>query len=366
MIRNGYFFPVKENERLVHYDYELDTVVGDCAVCICYGDRTGGKTVGWSLHWIERYLKYGERCCLAARTIKQMEKGYLKKFWEKTINIDNSDDEYTQSLLNELRTHEIEINKYHFLIDGDIFCYCVALSDAYAVKDEMVFNKCRRLIIDEAMRKNESTLTINGIDAMELIWLIVVTMARGDDLAINTTAIVFMSNSTERDNWIFNDLQVNKYLRNDSKFVSRNGVLVSKVNNKIATSKLKNSALGTVMGNSISGKAELLSATESLFSDNTDFIERKGLDFNNLIIQFVIRHHYIGVFQTSEGYHIAKIDEDNRSDKICNNAEYHRHGVKFQPAGEFEQMAAQLYIADLCTFNDQQSKNLFLEFLKYR
>lgn len=300
MLRNGYYFPVEVNKRLVRYDPILKQVVGDAVIAIDYGSRTGGKTVGWIVTLLQDYFNYGVRFTLVARTLKQQEKGYLEKWFRKFYDITESKDPETQEMIDKLKECDVEFSNDYITIDGEILCYCVALTQSSKVKDEMQFSRSVKLIMDEAMLPNERSLMIYGRPAMARILEIFITMARGWEFAFEESSIVFISNATMSDNWIFNNLNINSFWRDDSKFTCQQGIVVNKVNNQVVNDKIADSKQGQVFMRSRAGREYMESAIGNKFSDNRSFTVNKGLDFKQLKIQLVIRGHFIGVFELDQ------------------------------------------------------------------
>ena len=362
MIKNGYYYPEEAREKLKHYDYIKSEPVGEANIHICAGNRTAGKTVGYAIELIKQYEKHGERALLLARTEKQKLGRYLEKWWFKTFNVDDE-----EGVIQSFRQkHEIKFTADYMLVDGDIMCYCEAISQSHLVKDMGSYDHCTRIILDEAVQTNEATLVINGRSAMDRIFEIWQTVARGWRYAVSCTVLIFIMNTSERNNWLFNDLGVNNFLRADTKKTLQQGIYVEVVNNKFASEQVKLSGMAGIMQRSVSGARYFESAQNNAFMDNTAFVKSMGLDFKNLKIQLVVRTHIIGVFANNGAWHIAKIEPDDRSPKICNSYQVHREDTTYEIFSEWERVLTDAYRKGNVTFQTQESKALFEEYCMLR
>lgn len=380
MIRNGYYEPEELFNKLVHFDYDykyllekskedaknktkdtLKLLQGDCAQGIVIGNRTGGKTVGIARKLLKRYLEYGERSLICCRTIDQIKAGFLEKWWQKSLRIDDNEN-FFPGLRDQF---DIRFDRDAMYFNDEVVSYSGAMSAAFKIKNEGSYERCTKLVIDEAMLPNEPSLRIQNRSAMTLVYTIWQTMARGWKYAVNESSIIFISNSTEFDNWIFNDLGVNKWWRTDAKKMSKNGIFIEKINNTIASEALDSSVMAKIMENSVSGKIYKDMAQNSTFADNTAFIEKHGLDFSKLKLQIVEGSYCVGLFDEGETWHAAVIRTDDRAPKICNNPLFHSKNVAFEPNGKWNDILRTLYVNDRMTFNDQRSKNAFLAYVKY-
>lgn len=364
MIRNGYYYPVEFYRSLVHFDYEKGEPTGRAAVGVSMGNRKAGKTVGHGIEMIKRYTSnpIPERCMLLTRTDKDKKEGYLQKWWEKIFRI-NDQDGIIQKFIE---SHKIEYKPEVMLVDGDPFCYCEAISMSKKVKDTGSYDRCTSVILDEAIQEGESSLWIAGRPAISRIFEIWQTVARGWDEAANATCLIFISNCSERDNWIFNDLKINEFVRKDTKFTTQHGITVEIVDNVIASKEIELSLMGGVMQRSEAGRSYYESATHNTFQDNESFVEPRGLDFRQLEMQLVYQGSYIGIFRTEDGLHAAKIQPDGRSPKICNDILYHSDDVSYEKYGDYENRLRLLYKADKITFQTLEAKTLFLKYVSLK
>lgn len=359
MIKNGYYYPVEAMERLKHWDYIEQEVKGDANVFICAGNRSAGKTVGVCIDMmIKNYEQHGERCMLLARTDAMIKEHYLEKWWRKTLRVDD-DEGVVQKFQEE---HKIEFKLDEMLVDGEPMCFCVPISMSQKVKDLGSYDRCTHIIMDEAVQRGEASLIIEKREAMDRIFEIWETVARGWRHAQACTNLIFIMNTSERNNWLFNDLGVNNFLRHDTKKTCQGGIYVEIVENKIVRKAVDESGMAYIMQHSISGQRYYENSQHNTFSDNTAFVHSRGLDFRTLKIQFIIRTHCLGIFATKDGWHIAKIEPSEKSPKICNTATVHREDTQMIINSEWQQNLVKAYRAGKVTFQTQESKALFEEY----
>lgn len=359
MIKNGYYYPVEIFKKLNHLD-ENNEIVGQGQMAILLGNRTAGKTVSIGIEILKRYENLKERALILARTKDQKDVFYLRKWWEKILCVNDS-----EGVIEEFKKkHNIDFTKDYMIVDNDIMCYCESISMSQTAKDAGSYNHCTLIVLDEAIQKGERYLQINKRPAMERIFEIWQTVGRGYENAEKLTNIIFIANTSDRDNWIFNDLGINSFLRADTKFTVHNGIIVEIVKNENVSEKVATSYMGQIMQLSRSGATYYENAQENKFSDNRAFVKPMGLDFKNLKIQFCIRDCFIGIFKTATGYHIAKINKDSRSRIICNNIKYHTEEIDYEYYGEWEKTLRTVYNGAYITFQDLESKGLFLEFIR--
>lgn len=361
MIRNGYYYPDEFYRTLVHYDYEKGKSVGKAALGVSMGNRKAGKTVGHAIEMIKRYTTrpIPERCMILVRVADDRNDGYLQKWWEKVFRV-RDDDGIIEDFLT---SHEIKYKPDVMLVDGNPFCYCEPISMSKKVKDTGSYDRCSTVLMDEAVQIGESNLWIRGRPAMARIFEIWQTVARGWEDATNATSLVFIANVSERDNWIFNDLKINEFVKKDTKFTCQHGICVEIVDNVIASQEIENSIMGQVMMRSEAGRSYYEAAQHNVFQDNDSFVSPMGLDFRTLEMQLVQQGYFLGVFRKEDGLHVAKIQPDGRSSKICNDVRYHSDDVTFEPYGDYENRLRVLYKADKVTFQTLEAKTLFLKYV---
>ena len=365
MIRNGFYYPVEYYNSMTHRD-ESGKIVGNAQIGISMGNRSGGKTVGHCLHALQKWMDTGESSMLLARTDKQREKHYLDAWLKKTlVGAADDQDGIVKRFLSMYRERGA-ITDSLMSIGSDPIFYCEPISMSKDVKDHGMYLKCSDIYMDEAVQKGERTLMIFGRTALSRVFEIFDTVARGWDGAYDLTHLNFIANVSDRDNWIFNDLRCNNFVRADTKFATQRGITVEMVNNKVVSKQHSHSLIGQAMLGSVSGREYYESAHQNAFTDNTAFIRPTGLDFKKLKIQFVVREHCLGIFEADSTFHVATIQPDARSKKICNEAKYHTEEISYVFSGDWEHRVRDAYIAGRVTFQTLEAKNLLLEFCRIK
>lgn len=358
MIKNGYYHPDEVYRDLTGLDVN-GKVVGKAQSAVCMGNRTGGKTVGHATQMIQNYLIKNERCMLLSRFLTTFkENKYMSGWWNKTLTVDD-DRGIVRKFTDE---HKIEFTDKAMLVDGDIMCYGEAISQSKEVKDQGSYNHCTNILLDEAFQLGESYLQIKGRSAMSRIFEIWQTVGRGYPKAEALTHMIFIANVSDMDNWVFNDLELHKFVRLDTKYTIHNGIIVEKCDNKAARKRVELSLMGRIMMNSVSGREYYDAAQNNKYTDNRAFVKAIGLDFKKLKVQLIIREYCLGVFQTDDGFHISTITPDSRARKICNDVKNHTPDVYFEPLSEWTDMLAEAYRKNRVTFQTLESKSLFFAY----
>lgn len=361
MIRNGYYYPDEMYEHLTHINKKTGKIEGTAIIGCCFGNRTAGKTVGHAIKLIDLFNESGYTAALLVRTKDDMKSGYLEKWW--TSKIFPADD--YEGKIKAFRNRDIQFTAEKMTVDGMDFCYCIPISMSAKMKDTFGGARCATLLMDEAYQTGERLLMlgVRARPAMARIFDIWQTVARNWDNAINLTHIIFLANVSERDNWIFNDLGVNTFFRPDTKRTCQKGIYIEIVNNKTAAKAVTESLMGQVMKNSISGAAQFEANQNNMFLDNKAFVVPAGLDFKNCVMQLAVREYTLGVFRTSLGVHISKINRDARVPCTCNDAANHTEHTEFDPSNQWGMMLQEIYANGQMTFQSQESKGLFLEYV---
>lgn len=361
MIRNGYYYPIEAMNYLTHRNLATGKIEGTAQVAISLGNRSAGKTVGWGIEMIKRYEIFRERFCLLTRTQEDLKSGYLDKWFSgKILSIDDADG----IISNFKNDHEIKFYTDHVEVDGDTICYGAPISLSHKVKDAYFFDHCTNVILDEAVQLGERFLNLGSPSrpAMSRIMEIYQTVARGWEGAAELTHLIFIANTSERDNWIFNDLDINSFVRPETKRTCQNGIYVEIINNKIVSEKVSKSIMGSIMRRSISGRAYYEAAQNNEFLDNKAFVKPIGLDFRNLKLQILTENSRIlGIFRNGDNWHVATINKDKRSRIITLEANLGTEEIEFDPGSQWFDALLNAYQRQYLTFGTQEAKGLFLQ-----
>lgn len=364
MIRNGYYFPQEIWKKLVYEDENGD-IQGEATIGISMGTRSGGKTCGFIQYLLRDFFDYGNCFVLIARDEERRKHGYAKKWFRKFADIESSKDEETNRILEELKNHEIKYDNDGIYIDNEQFCACVALSTSAKAKDVVKTNNVTKIIYDECVQKGETYQMILGQNAMERLWDILVTVARGDENAWEKVSIVFIFNVSEFENWIFDDLNIREFFDEKTKFTCQHEIVIEKVSNEIQNNKVINSRMGKVMARSKSGRAYLERNFKNEYSDDSKFIKKIGLDFKNIVYNIKGFHGFMGIFKTQDGFHASWILEDDRGKKVALDASYIDEEYTIKDSYQILEILRRKYGEGKMTFQDQRSKNNFLKNIGY-
>lgn len=346
---------------LYHMNYETGEIEGSAAIGICCGNRTGGKTVGHAARILHRYAAHGERAILLARTDKQKSSNYLERWWQKSLRVDDSEG----YLKHYAEMHKIAFTQDVMTVDGEPCCYCAAISMSAELKDMGTFDHVTTILLDEAVQSGERVLYSRGRPAMQRIFEIWQTVARGWTNAEKLVNIVFISNISERDNWIFNDLRVNDFARRDTKFTVQHNICLEIFENKTAAAKVSAAGMAECMLRSKSGAKYFAAANANRYQDNDSFVVPRGLDFSKIFVQLAVRGQRLGVFGTEERFHVATIDPDDRAPVIAARMQEHTEETKMDESYRYTGPLLRAYRVGQMTFQTQESKNMFLEFFGY-
>ncbi len=361
MIRNGYYYPVEMYRDLKRN--ENGKVVGRAQIGISFGNRTAGKTVGHGIQMIKNFTERGESFMLLSRTDKQLRAGYLENWLRNKILNVRDDDGVIEEFLS---LHDIKFSNNIVTANDAPFAYCEAISMSTSVKDMGAYMNCTHIIMDECVQTGERVLFVNRKPAMQRIFEIMQTVARGREYAVDTTNLVFIANVSDRDNWLFNDLGINSFVRRDTKYTCQKGIVVEIVMNENAKNEIEQSTIGKIMMESASGKAYYEAAQENKFQDNEAFVAKIGLDFRKLIVQLAIAGRYLGVFVAEESFHIALIEKSEKSPVVTCEVAMHNEEMRLELFGGWADILSKHYESGTCTFQTLEAKGMFLEYIKYR
>ncbi len=353
-IKNGFYNADKIFSKLRHINYETGEIEGEVQLAVIAGNRKAGKTVGVCIKLIEK-IEQGETFILLSRYKDEMKAGYLKKWWDKILCV--KDAEGKIQAFKE--AHDIKFSEDRGTIDGEVFCYCEPISGSARVKNMGSYKRCTYLIMDEAAQRGESILNILGRSAYERIIEIQETAARSNPEGADLCNIIFIMNISQRDNWVYNTLELNKFIREDTKFTVQDEVAVEIVNNEIVEEEYQKTSLGRKNSKLKAMQEYYNAAHKNEYQDNTAFIQRIGLDFKTLKIQIISNGKNIGIFRTAEGLHCAEITSCNKSEIITTDNDYYKDGVKLSN-GMWEEMLFKYYQAGKLFFQTLEIKNIVL------
>lgn len=264
MFKNGYYYPDWIWKNKIHKNEETGEFEGSAAFNFITGNREAGKSVGVGLYAIDDFVKYGYKTVIIRRYLKefQQSKTSTSAFWEKA----RPWSEHT-----DLQFYYKNSQAY---INGELFCYPVALNDVNNVKNE-AFDGVRTIIFDEFQAENGKEVRFGGMNEFECMLSIYSTIARGRENAKKDTSIVFISNSVTKNNIYFRELGITKELRPETKKILRPemGYCLENVQNEAVKAAVEDSAIGKILMNTKSGQSYYGYAYENSFKDNLDYID---------------------------------------------------------------------------------------------
>lgn len=265
MIKNGYYYPDWIWSKKADIDEETGEKKGEAVLCFIVGNRGGGKTVGVGLYTLADFINKGYQCALIRRNIKEFEnsKTSTQAFWGKCL-------QYSE----EMEGHKITYKNNIAYIDGKVFCYPLALTDVNNIKNE-TFENVHTLIFDEFIAESGKEIRLKGMNELQIIFSILDTVARRREKAKDTTAVIFLSNAITKNNIYFNELGIDKILRDDTKRIDRekeSGYVLEQVYNENVEKEVLESAFGKILQATKSGREYLGYSQGNKFKDNKDFI----------------------------------------------------------------------------------------------
>ncbi len=358
-IINGWYNADRAFNRLKHINYETGEIEGEVNFAVIGGNRTAGKTVGWGIKMIER-IKLGETFMLLARYKDDIDQGYLQKWWEGKIAPVNDKKCIIQDFI---KNNKIEFTPKYMKVNGKIAIYTEPISASLKVKNfGGPYFKCMNILIDEAAQKGEHELKIQGRNALSRIAEIRDTVARGYDNAAELCNVIFIMNIAERDNWVYNYLEINPFIKDDTKFTVQDGVCVEIVNNENVKEEYDKTPFGQKIKKLKALQEYYDAGYNNEYQDNTAFIKPRGLIFKDLKIQIFINDKTLGIFRTEEGLHAAEIKPVEQTKTIVNNAQDFTE-ERVLSDGSWEDILRQFYKVGKLTFDKLQTKTNILEFI---
>lgn len=356
MLKNGYYYPLEMDNHLMHI--EGDNIVGDAQIGISFGNRTAGKTVGHGIRLINRFEKYSEQAVLLARTDKQKNQDYLRKWFQnKILNVEDADG----IIQTFKKSHKIEYSQDEITVDKKVFLSCLAISMSHEVKDTFGGQHVTNIIMDEATQ-GEPYLIINGRPAIERITEIWQTVARGYPNAEQLTNLIFIANISNLDNWLFNDYGLHRFISTDTKQTCQGGYFIDIVNNTNASAKLHASVMGKILEGTAALSGYYNAAQNNEYRDNNAFVIKRGLDFTRLKLQFIIDEQTIGAFDDGDRIHLALIRKDHRSKKLIKNLAQMQEGDIYDDSTMSEWLKNMIAIGKI-TFQDIQTKGAVMRYI---
>lgn len=265
MIKDGYYYPDWIWSKKAEIDESTKLRIAFAVFLFIIGNRGSGKSVGVGLAILNDYIEKGYQCALIRRYDKDFEgtDTSMQSFWEKCYKFWEHKDE-----------HQITFKSNTAYIDNKKFCYPIALNKVDNVK-HLDFENVHTIIFDEFIPETKRYVQIKGMNELMIIFNILDTIARGRPKAKDTTSVIFISNTVTADNLYFNELGINKILRDNTKRIDREkemGYVLEKVYNEEVAKETVESSFGKLLLNTKTGRNYLGYAQGNQFRDNKDFI----------------------------------------------------------------------------------------------
>lgn len=272
MILNSHYYPDWIWKNKIHKNEETGEYEGNAAICVIEGNRLGGKSVGVGIYALEDYFKYGYRCCFVTRYKDDMEDSKilpLESFWKKCWRFINSD----KVRVPDIEEHELTFKGHYAYIDGKLFCYPASLSVSGKTKTAD-FDNVRTIIFDEYVSEDNRELP----EEVTCIYRLYDTVARGREDALETTAMIFISNCITKASTLKEELGISREVRKDTKRLDRGkekGWIYEKVFNQAVSEDYNKSPIAKAQKCGEIGRAYSGYAQNNEFRDNEDFVQPK-------------------------------------------------------------------------------------------
>ena len=383
MILNGYFYPVDQWLNKIHKVESTGEYEGFAVDNYIVGNRQGGKTVGVGIMCIGDFLCYGYCSVLVRRFEKHFrdaQKPAMESFWLKSWQHRREFKDLVHSVPQLQKLYPLEIvdninwdaHKISFqdghraYIDDQLFCYPASLNLFDDYKQADYFN-VHNILYDEFVSENGERLS-NEVEALNNLYD---SFARNRDDALQTTAIIYMSNSITDANQFFTEMGIDREIRKDTKKLMRpeKAYTYEKVYNEIAAQKIENSAFGKKLMAGPRGRDYLGYSQGNEVKDDTSFVKKLSGDFHYISNfrfggkVYALKHHFkSGMYYFTDD----KIDyqfptcyaltlEDHNDQTWLMNSDIRKRFSRFK----FQ------YQNGFMIFNSMRSKNAFMELYRY-
>ena len=383
MILDGYFYPVDQWLDKIHKVESTGEYEGFSVDNYIVGNRQGGKTVGVGIMSIGDYLCYGYKSVLVRRFEKHFrdaQKPAMESFWlkawphkaefkELVHKVPKLQKLYPLEIVDAIDwdAHQIEFKEGHrAFIDGELFCYPASLNLFDDYKQADYFN-VHNILYDEFVSENGERLS-NEVEALNNLYD---SFARNRDDALETTAIIYMSNSITDANQFFTEMGIDREIRKDTKKLKRpeKAYTYEKVFNQVAADKVANSAFGKKLMAGPRGRDYLGYSQGNEVKDDTSFVQTLKGDFHYIVNfridgkVYALKQHtdtrlfYFTDDKVDKNFHtcFALTMDDHTQGTFLINLEVRKHFAIYKS----------YYQSGYMRFNSMRSKNVFMEVYRY-
>lgn len=383
MILNGYFYPVDQWLNKIHKVEPTGEYEGFAVDNYIVGNRQGGKTVGVGIFCIADFLCYGYCSVLVRRFEKHFrdaQKPAMESFWlkawphrhefkELVHKVPKLQELYPLDVVDNIDwdSHELSFKEGHrAYIDGQLFCYPASLNLFDDYKQADYFN-VHNILYDEFVSENGERLS-NEVEALNNLYD---SFARNRDDALQSTAIIYMSNSISDANQFFTEMGIDREIRKDTKKLSRpeKAYTYEKVYNQVAAQKIENSAFGKKLMAGPRGRDYLGYSQGNEVKDDMSFVKKLTGDFNYLTNfryngkVYALKYHY------GSGMNYFTDDKVDKDFPVCFalTPDDHNDQTWLMSREQRKKFAVYktYYQGGRMIFNSMRSKNAFLELYRY-
>lgn len=203
------------------------------SIFLVCGNRTSGKTYGWTRHINRRFFRAGEEFIVLVRNKYELDnigEAFFENMKEKEWpNKDMTDVWGAKDIYKEL------------YIDGEKCGYAMALSSSDNIKKySSVFSNVKNMFMDEFMTESGKYLK-NEITHFLSIYF---SVARGKGAHVRDVKVFMAANTVTKLNPMFVHLGISKRLKPETKFLRGNGWVLEVCNVEEAGKAICNSGVG--------------------------------------------------------------------------------------------------------------------------
>lgn len=227
---------------------------------LCTGNRTGGKTVYFSRHAINRYKNHKEKFILLYRYNYELD-DCAETFFKDIKGLFFPYD----TLTSERRASGI----YHELMLNGFPCgYAIALNNADQIKRKAhLFSDAQRIIFDEFQSETNHYCA----DEVKKFISIHTSIARGQGKQVRYLPVIMISNSVSILNPYYTELNISSRLDDKTRFLRGDGFVLEQAYVESASKAQKTSGFNRAFA----GNKYVAYASENVYlNDNKAFVEK--------------------------------------------------------------------------------------------
>ena len=385
MIKNGYYYPDYLWKKTCHMNEITGEAEGDCMHGFAVGNRRAGKSVGVGIFAFADFLLFGYQTVLIRRYKDDFQKKKaMEKFWLKSWpyvhefpNIVKGDVKLQEIYPLELvenfdwENHTLEFVDNHAIVDGKPFSFPCALNKYNDFKQDN-FSNVHKLIYDEYVPEKDTERLKDEVEAMYIVFD---TAARGREGALDTTSIIYISNSITNVNDFYVELGIDRELRYDAEgnletkrlYRPESGYVWEGVNNEVASEEMLNSKAARGMRGTI-GQKYLNYSQGNMIKDDESFVERMDGDFRYLMnFRYDNKLYALKLHLDDGNYYFTDQGIDKKRETIALQREDHTLNTVLISTFLRERLGIvkSFYGIGRMRFNSMRSKKIFIEMYRY-